>query len=91
MVADFFSSSQEDLLCTDKGASDGHLGLEIKCAGGKMTLNQPQLIKRRIELLGAKDSNPKAILVVKPLLNKNADGKEINEDRFHHRSTIGSL
>ena len=53
-----------------------------------MTLNQLQLIKIIIELLGAKDANPKANLVVEPLLNKNADEKERNEDSFHHRSTI---
>ena len=38
-----------------------------------------------------KDENPKDALIVEPLLRKNADGKERNEDIFHHRSTIGSL
>ena len=56
-----------------------------------MTLKQPQLIERIIELLDMKDSNPKANPVAKPLLNRNTDVKEINDNSFHHRSAIGSL
>ena len=35
-----------------------------------MTLRQPQLMKKVIELLGIDDTNSKSTLVVKPLLNK---------------------
>ena len=56
-----------------------------------MTLKQPQLIKRIIELLGLNDANPKATLVVKPLLNKNTDRKDIDKNSFYYRSIIGSL
>jgi len=56
-----------------------------------MTLRQPQLIKRIIELLGISDANLKATPVVKPLLNKNTNGKERKDDSFHYRSAIGSL
>ena len=84
-------SLKQDFNCTDEGEADGHLGVEIKSEDGNMTLKQPQLIKRIIETLGLTDANPKKTPVVKPLLNKNADGKERNEDSFHHRSVVGSL
>lgn len=54
-------------------------------------MKQPQLIKKIIELLNLTEANPKGTPVVKPLLNKNTDGKERNEDSFHYRSIIGSL
>ena len=40
--------------------------------------------------MGAKHANPKATPVFKPLLNKNSDRKERNEDSFHCGSTIRS-
>ena len=55
-----------------------------------MTLRQPQLIRRIIELLHLTDPNPKLTLLVKCLLRKNIDGKE-RENDFHCRSDIGSL
>jgi len=56
-----------------------------------MTLRQLQLTKRIIELLGLRNSNPKATLVVKPLLNKNSNGKDRNDNSFHYRLAVGSL
>ena len=82
---------KEDFVCTDEGEADGYLGVEIKTEDGEMTLKQPQLMKRIIEILGLKDSNPKATPVVKPLLNKNSNSKDRNEDSFHYRSAIGPL
>ena len=49
------------------------------------------MTKRLIEILGLKDSNPKAIPVVKPLLSKNTNGKDRNNNSFHYRLVIGSL
>ena len=37
------------------------------------------------------DASPKATQAVKPLLNKNTDRKDRNEDSFHCRSVVGSL
>ena len=48
-------------------------------------LRQTQLIKR------ISDTNSRATLVVKLLLNKNSNGKERKDDSFHYRSVIGSL
>ena len=56
-----------------------------------MTLRQPQLIKRTIEILSLNDANPKGIPVVKLLLSKNTKGKDRNEDSFHYRLVISSL
>ena len=56
-----------------------------------MTLKQLQSIKRIIKIIGLKNTNPKAILVVKSLLNKNTNGKERKDDSFYYRSTIRSL
>ena len=56
-----------------------------------MTLKQSQLIKRIIELMGLKDTNPKATLVVKPLLNKNTNGKDRDKNSFHYCLIIESL
>ena len=56
-----------------------------------MTLKQQQLMKRIKEILRIKDSNPKATLVVKLLLNKNSNGKDRNKDGFYYRLAIGSL
>ena len=55
-----------------------------------MTLKQPQLIRRIIELLHLTDANSKPTPVVKPLLSKNVEGKE-RENDFHYRSAVGSL
>ena len=75
MIKDPFSSLQEYFLSTDEGAADGRIGTEINHENEKMTLKQPQLIERIIELLGAKDTYHKATPVFKLLLNKNTDGK----------------
>ena len=56
-----------------------------------MTLKQPQLVKRGIKLLDVKCANPKATPAFNPLLNKNTDKKERNEDIFHKISAIRSL
>lgn len=90
-IDDLYHSLKEDFICTDEGEADGYLGVEIKSEDGIMTLKQPQLIKRIIELMKLRDANPKATPVVKPLLNKNTDGKDRDENSFHYRSAIGSL
>ena len=77
-------------MCTDEGEADGHLGVEIKSEDELMNLKQPQLIKRIVESSGLTDANPKDTVAVKKL-NKNADGKDSNEDIFHYRSTFSSL
>ena len=82
---------KENFLGTDEGEVDGCLSTEIRTEDGKMTLKHPRLTKMIIEVLDLKDVNPKATLVVKPLLNKNANGKERNDDSFHSGSAIGSL
>ena len=69
-IDDHFESLKEDFLCTYEGEADGYLGVETKSNDGSMALKQPQLIKRKIELLGLKDDNAKATPVVKPLLSK---------------------
>ena len=56
-----------------------------------MTLKQPQLIKRVIDLIELKGTNPKATTVVKPLLNKNTNRKDRDENSFRYRTIIGSL
>ena len=56
-----------------------------------MSLKQSQWTKRIVELLELQDANLKGTLVVKPLLNKNIDGKDRNKDSFHCRSVISSL
>ena len=89
-VNNLISSLQEDFLCTDEGPADGHLGVEIKSSEEGMTLKQPQLIRRIIELLHLTDANSKPTPVVKPLLSKNVEGKE-RENDFHYRSAVGSL
>ena len=38
-----------------------------------------------------KDANPKATPVVKPLLNKNTDRKDRDENSFHYYSIMGFL
>ena len=81
------SSLQEDFTCTDEGPADGHLVVEIKVSEEGMTLRQPQLIRQIIELLHLADANPKPTLVVKPLLSKNVDGKE-REDDFNSVSAV---
>ena len=63
--------------------------MEIKASEEGMTLRQPQLTHRAIELLHLADANPKRVPVVKPLLSKNVDGKE-RENDFHCRSVVGS-
>ena len=90
-IDELIASLKQDFNCTDEGEADRYLRVKIKSEDGKMTLKQPQLIKRIIELLRLTDANPKGTPVVKPLLNKNADGKERNEDSFHYRSVVGSL
>ena len=67
---DLCHSLKDDFLCTDEGEADGCLGVKIKSENGIMTLRQPQLMKKVIELLGIDDTNSKSTLVVKPLLNK---------------------
>ena len=75
-IDNLFESLKEDFLCTDEDEADGCLGVEIRSNDGIMTLKQSQLTKRIIGLMGLKDVNPKATPVVKPLLNKNTDGKD---------------
>ena len=82
---------KEDFLCTDEGESDGCLGVEIKAIDDKLTLKQPQLIKREIELLELINVNPISVPVAKQLLGKNAEGKDIDGHSFHHRSATGLL
>ena len=53
-----------------------------------MTLKHPQLIKRIIELIELKHSNPKSTAVTKKLLNKNTCGKDRDLDSFHNRLEI---
>ena len=89
-VNNLISSLQEDFLCTDEGPADGHLGVEIKASEEGMTLKQPQLIRRIVELLHLTDANSKPTPVVKPLLSKNVEGKE-RENDFHYHSAVGSL
>ena len=92
LIDDLLRSLKEDFICTDEGEADGYLGVEIRRTDeGKMTLRQPQLIKKIIKILKLTDANPKSTPVVKPLLNKNSDGKGRNEDSFHYRSAIGAL
>ena len=56
-----------------------------------MTLKQSQLIKRIIELIDLNDANPKATLVVKPLLNKNTNRKDRDKNSFHYCLIIGFI
>ena len=72
---ELFASLKEDFLYTDVGEADGCLGVKIKVIDKKLTLKQPQLIKRRIELLGLMEANPRSVLVVKPLLGKTQTEK----------------
>ena len=90
-IDELIASLKQDFNCTDEGEADGYLGVEIKSEDGKMTLKQPQLIKRIIVLLRLTDANPKGTPVIKPLLNENVNGKERNKDSFHYRSVVGSL
>ena len=86
LITELLTSLQEDFTCTDEGEVDGCLDVEIrKIDDGKIALRQPQLIERTIHMLKLIDANPKSTLVVKPLVNKNADGKGRNEDSFHCR------
>ena len=75
LIDDLFALLKEDFLYTNKGEADRYLRVKIKTEDRQMTLKQPQLTKRIIEILGLRDSNPKATPVVKPLLSKNSNGK----------------
>ena len=55
--------------------ADGHLDVEIKASEEGMTLRQPQLIRRFIELLNLADANPKPTPVFKPLISKKYAAK----------------
>lgn len=88
---ELFASLKEYFLCADKGEVDGHLGLKIKTTDDALTLKKPQLIKRTIDLFGLTDSNPRSIPVAKPLIGKNADGKDKEGDSFHHRLDVGTF
>ena len=90
-IDELIVSLQQDFNCTDKGEADRYLGVKIKSEDRKMTLKQPQLIKRIIELLKLTEANLKETQVVKLLLNKNNDSKEIKKDSFHYRSVVGLL
>ena len=79
------ASLKEDFLCTDEGEADGCLGAEIKVIDNKLTLNQPQQIKRKIELLGLMEVKPRSVFAVKRSLGK----KDRAGDNFHFRSAIG--
>ena len=71
--------------------ADRHLRVEIKISDDVLILKQLRLIERTIELLGLIDANPRYVLVLNPLLGKNAEGKDREGDSFHHRSKIGLL
>ena len=89
-IDELITSLKEDFDCTGEGEADGCLGVETRSEDGKMTLRQPQLKKKTIEMLGLNDANPKGTPSLKPFLNKNTDGKNRNEDSFHCRLVVGS-
>ena len=77
--------------CTDEGEADGHLGVKIKVIDNKLTLKQPQIMKRTIELLGLMEASPKYVPVDKPSLDKYTNVKDRVGDDFYRRLAIGLL
>ena len=57
LIDKLIMSLKQDFLCTDEGEAGGHLGAEIKSEDGSMTLKQPQLIRRIIDLYLLNNTN----------------------------------
>ena len=51
LINKFIVSLKEDVLYIDEGEVDRCVGVEIKSEDGAMTLKQPQLIKRIVDVL----------------------------------------